>query len=70
MHIWHHAKSLPKEKRMGVNFGITLALWDYIFGTVHMPYDGKDIALGFPGVEEFPDTFGGQVTYGFSSKSE
>jgi len=67
MHIWHHAKNLPVEKRTGVNFGITLAIWDYIFGTVHMPYDGRDIELGFPGVEDFPDTFGGQVSYGFSS---
>lgn len=70
MHIWHHAKNLPEEKRTGVNFGLTLAIWDYIFGTVHKPYDGRDIPLGFPGVEEFPDTFKSQVSYGFSSNAQ
>jgi sterol desaturase/sphingolipid hydroxylase (fatty acid hydroxylase superfamily) len=57
MHIWHHAHDIPEERRYGVNFGITLAVWDYIFGTVYMPYQGKDIKLGFDGVEEYPSTF-------------
>ncbi len=65
MHIWHHSYKLPKEKRYGVNFGLTLAVWDYIFGTAHIPHDGKDIRLGFPGVENFPASFVEQNTYGF-----
>jgi sterol desaturase/sphingolipid hydroxylase (fatty acid hydroxylase superfamily) len=68
MHIWHHAHDLPEERRTGVNFGLTLALWDYIFGTVYMPTDGRDIKLGFPGVEAFPSTFKDQVTYGLKIK--
>ena len=64
MHIWHHAYNLPKEKKYGVNFGLTLAIWDYIFGTAHVPYDGKDIRLGFPGVEEFPEGFASQMVHG------
>lgn len=64
MHIWHHAYNLPKEKKYGVNFGLTLAIWDYIFGTAHVPYDGKDIRLGFPGVEQFPEGFGSQMIHG------
>lgn len=63
MHIWHHSKKLPKDKRMGVNFGISLSLWDYIFGTVYLPHDGRDISLGFPGVEEFPRRFIVQQLY-------
>lgn len=56
MHIWHHAKDIP-EGRYGINFGLTLSVWDYIFGTDYIPYDGKDIVLGFEGVEDFPENF-------------
>ena len=64
MHIWHHSYHLPEERRYGINFGLTLAIWDYIFGTAYIPKDGKDIKLGFPGVEEFPEDFVGQITHG------
>ncbi len=71
MHIWHHAYDLPEERKYGVNFGLTLAVWDYIFGTAYIPKDGRDIRLGFPGVETFPENFVGQVTHGFAnSKSD
>jgi sterol desaturase/sphingolipid hydroxylase (fatty acid hydroxylase superfamily) len=69
MHIWHHVEHLPAEKRYGVNFGITLAIWDYIFGTVHLPHSGRDEELGFPGVEEFPSTFTGQIALQLDKKS-
>jgi sterol desaturase/sphingolipid hydroxylase (fatty acid hydroxylase superfamily) len=65
MHMWHHAYQLPENKPYGVNFGITLSLWDYLFGTDYIPFEGRDIRLGFPGLESFPRTFRGQVTYGF-----
>lgn len=42
MHIWHHAKRLPKHARFGVNFGLTLSIWDYLFKTEYVPHDGKD----------------------------
>lgn len=64
MHIWHHAKELPEERRYGVNFGLTLSCWDYIFGTAYIPKDGRDIPLGFDDVDEFPESFLGQITYG------
>lgn len=70
MHMWHHAYDLPANKPYGVNFGITLSLWDYLFGTHYIPHDGRDIRLGFPGLESFPKTFKGQVTYGFSGFSK
>ncbi len=66
MHIWHHAYNIPEERRYGVNFGLSLVIWDYLFGTAYIPENGRDIRLGFPGVEEFPDTFSKQVKYGFS----
>lgn len=68
MHIWHHAHDLPEDRRYGVNFGLTLAIWDYIFGTAYVPSSGRDIKLGFPGVEEFPKDFVGQNIHGFSKE--
>jgi sterol desaturase/sphingolipid hydroxylase (fatty acid hydroxylase superfamily) len=65
MHIWHHAYDLPKEKRFGVNFGLTLSVWDYLFKTNYIPKDGRDIRLGYPGVEELPKDFIGQNLSGF-----
>ncbi len=57
MHIWHHAYHLPLNRLLGVNFGISLSLWDYIFMTNYIPENGRDIQLGFPGLETFPKTF-------------
>lgn len=65
MHIWHHAKELPKDRSKGVNFGITLSLWDYIFKTAYIPHDGRDIELGFDDENEFPDQFIQQELYPF-----
>jgi sterol desaturase/sphingolipid hydroxylase (fatty acid hydroxylase superfamily) len=65
MHIWHHAKNLPSDRQKGVNFGISLSIWDYLFGTVYMPHDGKNEALGFESIEQFPESFIEQVKYPF-----
>jgi len=64
MHLHHHAYDLP-EGRYGVNFGISLSLWDYIFKTNYIPEDSGTIDLGFPGVDKFPKSFIDQNTYGF-----
>jgi sterol desaturase/sphingolipid hydroxylase (fatty acid hydroxylase superfamily) len=70
MHLWHHVYHLPKGHTHGINYGISLSLWDYIFRTASIP-DSEDgeIKLGFPGVEEFPQSFGGQFLYGFRRKT-
>lgn len=60
MHIWHHAKKMPESHPYGINFGITLSLWDYLFKTAHIPHSGRDIELGFDDVEKYPQGFGGQ----------
>lgn len=65
MHLWHHALNLPKGQRTGVNFGISLSLWDYIFKTNYIPNDTGDIALGFDDMDEFPTSFAKQNIYGF-----
>ncbi len=64
MHIWHHSAVWPEDRQHGVNFGLTLSLWDYLFGTDYIPYDGRDIKLGFPGSEDFPKTFIAQNLHG------
>lgn len=64
MHIWHHAKHLP-ENSYGVNYGITLSVWDYLFGTSWIPGDGRDIPLGFEDVDRYPRGFWGQLLQPF-----
>ncbi|MDQ6763823.1 MAG: sterol desaturase family protein [Bacteroidota bacterium] len=66
MHIWHHAKELPEP--YGVNFGLSLSMWDYIFGTAYLPVSGRDITLGFTGVETYPDKFTKQMIEPFRHK--
>lgn len=63
MHIWHHSKELPAERKYGVNFGLTLSIWDYIFKTNYIPHSGRDIELGFNGDEDFPKGFLKQEMY-------
>jgi len=69
LHIWHHARELPEERRYGVNFALTLCLWDYLFGTVYQPEEGRDIALGFPGLDEYPENFLAQNLHGFGNRN-
>ena len=66
MHIWHHAKEMPNK--YGTNFAITLSVWDYLFKTNYIPYDGRDIALGFEEDEKFPKDFINQELYPFNLK--
>lgn len=61
MHIWHHSKILPSK--FGMNFGLTLSIWDYLFKTNYVPNDGKDIELGFENDNQFPQDFIHQEMY-------
>lgn len=68
MHIWHHAKKLPDHVKFGVNFGLSLSIWDYLFRTDYIPSSGRDIELGFAGDEDFPQDFIGQELYPLNKK--
>ena len=70
MHLWHHASELPKGQSTGVNFGISLSLWDYVFGTNYIPKEDGEIDLGFEDIDEFPTDFMGQLTYGFGKSKK
>ena len=67
MHLHHHAYDVP-EGRYGVNFGISLSLWDYIFKTNYVPEDSGTLEIGFPDEETFPKGFFGQLVSGFRTK--
>ena len=68
MHIWHHAKQLPEHVRFGVNYGLTLSLWDYLFKTNYIPHNGRDVELGFKNDENFPKDFINQELYPLNRK--
>lgn len=67
MHLYHHAMNLPEGRQYGMNYGISLSLWDYIFKTDYVPQseDGS-YELGFPGIDKFPvHSFWKQLIVGF-----
>lgn len=73
MHVWHHMYALPDDRRSGVNFGISLSLWDWLFGTSYWPDtqrapDQQPERLGFPGIEQFPRGFLARLLYPLSKK--
>lgn len=65
MHLYHHAYSLPKGRNYGVNFGISLSVWDYIFKTHYIPEKSGTIELGYSDDEKMPKSFFKQLVYGF-----
>lgn len=68
MHIWHHAKEWPEQHPYGVNYGLSLSIWDYIFRTAYIPRNGKNIELGFDDDGNFPKDFFHQMIYPFKKK--
>ena len=68
MHIWHHAKEMPANHPNGVNYGISLSIWDYLFGTAYVPKNGGNIELGFNGDEQYPSNLPNQILYPFVKK--
>jgi sterol desaturase/sphingolipid hydroxylase (fatty acid hydroxylase superfamily) len=70
MHAWHHVKSLPEGHPYGINFGISLSLWDYLFKTAYEPTDGANIELGYDHDEEMPKEFKAQFLFPWTKKLE
>ena len=68
MHLWHHVYTLPDGRKHGLNYGISLSLWDYLFRTASIPKDDAHIRLGFPGIDHFPPDFVHQNLYGFKGE--
>lgn len=70
MHIWHHSKELPTDRPHGMNYGISLSIWDYLFGTAYVPHSGRDIELGFHDDQEYPEDFIKQMREPFRKRSK
>jgi sterol desaturase/sphingolipid hydroxylase (fatty acid hydroxylase superfamily) len=60
MHRWHHAIEITKG---GINFATKLAIWDWIFGTGHLPRT-RPRAYGLADVE-FPHGYFAQQAFAF-----
>jgi sterol desaturase/sphingolipid hydroxylase (fatty acid hydroxylase superfamily) len=57
MHLWHHAKEFPASHPHGMNYGITLSVWDYLFKTNYQPYDDPYLPVGLPENDKVGETF-------------
>ncbi len=61
MHAWHHDAS--DEGGVAKNFGLTLSLWDHLFGTAYWPRDRAPERLGYPGDEDMPASLPRQLAF-------
>jgi sterol desaturase/sphingolipid hydroxylase (fatty acid hydroxylase superfamily) len=66
MHLWHHDQS--SEGGVAKNFGIVFSMWDFVFGTAYWPRDRDPERLGYPGIEEMPTGFPGEVLWPLSRR--
>ncbi|OFX20218.1 MAG: fatty acid hydroxylase [Anaeromyxobacter sp. RBG_16_69_14] len=62
MHRWHHAIEITEG---GINFSTKLAIWDWLFGTAHLPAH-KPAGFGLTD-ERFPTGYLRQHLYAFRS---
>lgn len=74
MHVWHHDSAWPSDRAKGVNFGIQLSLWDWLFGTAWWPDrasrpEQQPQSLGFPGMERLPSGFLGRIAHPLARRS-
>ena len=68
MHVWHHDRDWPADRPWGVNFGVCLSIWDWLFGTAYWPSPSESPTqqpkqLGFHGMEHYPQSFLGRFLY-------
>lgn len=68
LHAWHH--SVEVHGAGGQNFGITLTIWDWLFGTLYLPRDGRaPTALGFDGLKQYPTGIWGRFWSPFTRRT-
>lgn len=71
MHVWHHDRAWPSDRPRGVNFGISLSAWDWLFGTAWWPSRAERPTqqpdrLGFDGLEDYPRSLRDRILYPLS----
>lgn len=64
LHLWHHAKQTPS--RYGVNYALTLSLWDWLFGTAYNPPQ-PPAEIGLADEPNFPRGFFAQLVWPWGS---
>lgn len=64
LHLWHHAKEIPN--RYGINFAISLSLWDWLFRTAYNPPQAP-VSIGLADEPRFPRSFFRQLLWPFGS---
>jgi sterol desaturase/sphingolipid hydroxylase (fatty acid hydroxylase superfamily) len=62
MHLWHHVKVLPKNHPNGINYGITLSIWDYLFKTAYQPKDIPTLEIGYENEENDNHSLSSQLS--------
>lgn len=70
MHLLHHAVDLPENHRYGANFGLTLSIWDYLFGTAYTLEGDGNVPVGLTDQQDFPEDTWEQMWYPFHGESE
>jgi sterol desaturase/sphingolipid hydroxylase (fatty acid hydroxylase superfamily) len=58
-HLWHHTLSEPRDR----NFASMLPVWDWMFGTHHLPKGQWPETFGIE--EAIPGSVAGQLLYPF-----
>jgi sterol desaturase/sphingolipid hydroxylase (fatty acid hydroxylase superfamily) len=59
-HAWHHAMEM--HGKGGQNFGVNLAVWDWLFGTAYWPgHANAPAQYGFEGIQEYPRGIWGRL---------
>ena len=63
LHRWHHSRTLAEANS---NFGQTISVWDWVFGTRYLPRDRAPPAdIGLMGLPRFPATWLAQLAAPF-----
>ena len=48
---------------MSKNYGVVLSLWDHVFGTAYWPRERSPASLGYPAMDDMPQTLTGQLLW-------
>ncbi|HEU4365099.1 MAG TPA: sterol desaturase family protein [Candidatus Krumholzibacteria bacterium] len=71
MHVWHHDREWPADRRFGVNFAVCFSAWDWLFGTAYWPSpeespEQQPRRLGFQGDDRYPQSLLGRFFFPLS----
>ena len=59
LHRWHHSRTIEEAN---TNFGQTISIWDWVFGTRFLPNDRQPPRdIGIADLPDFPMTWWAQI---------